>query len=778
MQKAIVQLEFVKVIEQIQQYYQFSMSSQYSEQFLKVHTTYDRVAEVNAYTEMLYEDHNAIGEPAFGRLQNTVQITRKVQSEQLFVGEELVEIWHIYQNIEQLQKFYLKHEKTCFNLELMEQLLSALVARPEMIQKISQLIDAYGTILDSATPLLESIRSEHKQIEQSMRGKMSDIMQSAQSALAEQFYTIRNNRYVLPIKAEYRNRFKGILHDQSASGTTFYIEPEIIVNLNNKLQELKLLEGQEIERILQEISVYLWEHEKEIVQNIWGLARYDVYAAKAKYAFAQGHTKVKVVLDQQVKLYDVKHPLLHTNTIVGNDITLGDPYQLLLITGANTGGKSVFLKSLGLMVLMTQAGLYLPVDRNYENCLGVFDDVFIDIGDEQSLEQNLSTFSGHIRNIGHILQSCGERSLVLLDEIGSGTDPIQGSALAIATLKQLQKLGTLTVATTHFTEVKEFVAQQQYAQNAAMIFDVEKLRPTHKIRYGSYGASYAFDIAKALQFPMEIIDDAIEYASNIRYNEQQMLELYEQKLAELDQREQDVRYQENKYQQQLASLEQQIETAQKQMERERTKMLQATEKEMSDKVQMLEQMMLDLKDKTVLKHNEQAALQGQLNTVKQSPKRSVVPSNTHVFAPSFKEGDIVYVATLQAQGTLLKKQKDKWLVKVGALSTAIAENQLSFIGGQQQKDKASYKQIKKKVTHVGAQLDLRGMRVHEGIEALETYLANASMSHEVVRIVHGHGTGSMRTAVQNVLKHHPKVKTFRFGQEGEGGVGATVIEFK
>ena len=776
MHQAIEVLNFKTIIDQVKQLFIFDLSHDYVDGLLKVENNFNKVSELQQFTEMLYLDQAKFGLPELLPIPSFKYTLKKLEREQVLEVTECLIIAHLYQNIQSIYKFHEKHEEMLTDKKRNIQILESMHSNIPILKSIYKIIDEKGNIQDNASPFLFSLRQDKKTTEQSIRTTLQQLMQSQRTKLSEQLYTIRNNRYVLPIKAEYKNSFAGILHDQSASGTTAYIEPQSLVNINNRLQQLEVEERQEIERLLLELSHALFLLKEEIKQNAWSIARYDIYNAKATHAYQYQLSKVEILQQQEIELYDAKHPLLNNEQTIGNDVLLGKTYQILMITGANTGGKSVFLKTIGILALMAQTGLFLPVNRDKNNRIGVFQKIFIDIGDEQSLEQNLSTFSGHIQNMKSILENSDKYSLVLLDELGSGTDPVQGSALAIAMLEELQKKEALIVGTTHFNEVKEFIVKAPYAENAAMIFDVEKLAPTYKIRYGSYGASYAFDIAQALQMPFNIIDNAKKQAESFSNNAQELLSIYEQRLKSLDDLEQELATKEIELGKQTIKLTQKIHDAEREIERERKKVLATAEKDLTDKIQKVNTLLEDLKDKKTLKQNEHADIKGMINKLNTGAVNNIQSPKMQQKQQPLHENDTVYVQKLQSNGTLLKKQGNKWLVKVGNLSMTLAENELAFVKKGKQK-KSDIKNIRKNIRSVPAKLDLRGLRVLEGIEALETYLANASSTHSVVQIIHGHGTGSMREAVQEVLRRNKSVKSFRFGGEGEGGVGATIVEF-
>jgi len=773
MKKAIQLLNFAAILDGVKAKCRLQLSEDYFQSLCRVEKKIDRVKTLQDYTKLFYNDMSIFGMPDLKNINSCKVLIKKIEKQQILTIGDILQVLLTFQNAAHIQLFYQKFSNMSSNKELLVDLLQPFTTQDKLVKMIECCINEREEVLDSASSALKNIREQIQGLETSVRTTLRDIMQKEQSKMAENYFTLRNYRYVLPIKVDYINSFRGILHDQSASGTTVYIEPQALVTINNRLQQLRNEENQEIQKIIQELSKNIFEYAEEFKQNVWGLARFDIYSAKSEYAVANEHISVGVSTKQIINLKGAKHPLLESGTVVENDVIIGSTYQLLMITGANTGGKSVFLKTIGLLSLMFQAGLYLPVDKNANNHLGVFDRIFIDIGDEQSMEQNLSTFSAHMKNMKVILTQATAKSLVLLDELGSGTDPQQGAALSISILDQLLIEQTLIVGTTHFNAVKEYITLHKNAENAAMSFDLETLKPTYHVRYGSYGASYAFDIARALKLPENIIARAESYAKEHSSNAQELLEVYEQRLQAVETREltsKQLAYELEKRSEQIVRLEKEGEHR---IEIERQKIFKKTEAKIQEKLIKVNSLLAELKDKDSIKHNEQAKIKGEINQLQSTDhfaKTVQMIDNNHKFAV----GDTVLVPSLHANGTLLKEQNGKWLVKVGALTTSMPERNFQLI--KTNKKTKQQPTIKKTMSHVPPQIDLRGLRVLDGIEALELYLANAASSHETIRIIHGHGTGSMREAVQDVLKRNKFVKSFRYGGEGEGGVGATIAE--
>ena len=417
MQKAMQQLAFQQIVDGVKKELHFTMTEEYAEHFFQVKTDHASVKSLQNYTATLYQNYLRVGLPDLLPLKSMEAIHQKADKQYVLEIEEILRVKTLAINIQRLHTFFDKHTNKLVEQALMQELLTDLIAIPAIIKAIDRVVADSGQILDKASQLLYTIRESQRDIEQKLRATLNEIMQKESSKMAENYYTLRNERYVLPIKEEFKNTFKGILHDESQSHTTFYIEPQAIVILNNKLQNLFLDEKKEVDRIILELSQLIFADYMVIEQNAYHLAKFDAFMAKAIFSYKNAYIQPKTLETQEIMLYDAKHPLLPVDTVVGNDIFIKHPFDVLTITGANTGGKSVFLKTIGFQVLLHQFGLFLPVAKDADNKLGVFSDVFMDIGDEQSIEQNLSTFSAHMTNIKRILAEATDTSLISLNEL-------------------------------------------------------------------------------------------------------------------------------------------------------------------------------------------------------------------------------------------------------------------------------------------------------------------------------------------------------------------------
>lgn len=440
------------------------------------------------------------------QLENIDPALKRVDIGAVLNGQELASISRVLQTVSAIDKF-LTDLQDQIDFRQLYTLQESLTVLPQLSRRLKTAVDPDGTLTDEASPQLHGVREQIKSIEGEIRGKMTNYTRGAQSKyLSDPIVTIRDDRYVIPVKAEYRAKFGGVVHDQSATGQTLFIEPQAIVALNNRLREAQLAEVAEINRILAELSNELAPYTGQIKANAAVLGHFDFINAKARLAKAEKATEPLVSADNDVLLRDARHPLIDPHKVVGNDIPLGDKYQAMVITGPNTGGKTITLKTLGLLQLMGQSGLFIPADD--ESRIGIFDEVFADIGDEQSIEQNLSTFSAHMDNIVHILKQLSQNSLVLFDELGAGTDPQEGAALAIAILDAVGEVGAYVVATTHYPELKLYGYNTAKTINASMEFDSKTLQPTYRLLVGVPGRSNAFDISARLGLPSVIVERA------------------------------------------------------------------------------------------------------------------------------------------------------------------------------------------------------------------------------------------------------------------------------
>lgn len=656
----------------------------------------------------------------------------------------------------------------------------------ELESEIRSCIDENGDVLDSASPALRQVRQEIRQLEARIREKLEQMTRSSsyQKMLMESIVTIRGDRFVIPVKQEYRHVFGGIVHDQSASGATLFIEPEVIVSMNNKLRESRLREEREVERILYALTEQVSFAVEALVENIDALTELDFLFAKAQLASSMKAVCPKLNDRGYVRLKKARHPLIPRETVVPLDVELGGEYQAIVITGPNTGGKTVSLKTIGLLSLMAMSGLHIPAEEESE--MTVFSSVFADIGDEQSIEQSLSTFSSHMTNIIHILQKMDENSLVLFDELGAGTDPTEGAALAMAIIDHVIQSGARLVATTHYSELKAYAYDRPEVVNASVEFDVETLRPTYRLLVGVPGRSNAFAIARRLGLPQEIIDVARGSISEEENQVESMIASLERnrKTAEAERQAAEALRRE------AEELRRQLEEERARFAEEKNKLLEQAEEEARIAVQLAKQEaeaiireLREMRDEGVeIKEHRLIEAKKRLdNAVLELDKEKVKKPAKAVRAAQIKVGDDVMVTSFGQKGTVLEKVgNDEFLVQIGIMKMKVKRDDMNVIkssGAQQQA--ASYTSVKRRSNDIRMDLDLRGYNVEDGIREIEQFLDDALLAGlHTVSIIHGHGTGMLRKGVHEYLRQHRHVKSFRLGGQGEGGVGATIAELK
>lgn len=660
----------------------------------------------------------------------------------------------------------------------------------QLEQQIERIIDEHGAIKDDASSELLRVRREIRQSQGRIKERLDSILRGTeyQKYFQDALVTMRGDRYVIPIKQEYRQFFPGIVHDQSASGATLFIEPMAVVNLNNDVKQLLAAEKHELERILRAVTAQIAKGADALQNNCDLFARIDFAFAKAK--LARDMEAILPVLNQDgyVELKQARHPLIARELIVPVDIVLGKSYTTLLITGPNTGGKTVSMKTLGLLALMAQSGLFIPALPDSK--LAVFQNIFTDIGDEQSIEQSLSTFSAHMTHLVKILAEVGPNDLLLVDEIGAGTDPEEGAALAMAMLEYLMKIGVKVVATTHYSALKTFAYAREGIENASVEFDITTLRPTYRLLIGVPGSSNAFSISKRLGLAeslilraRQLIDaDHAQFETILNTLEKEKL-LYEQKNAEIMER-----------QYQIAALERKVGLMRAELAEKKEKILVKAREDSANMIrkarreteQIIAQLKAQFNDQGIQKR--QAAIEAARTVLRDgmsavSAQRKRPSTHTKpVNAAALKVGDSVYVATLDQKGTVLSVQGKELLVQVGILKTSVPISSCMAVEGAAftvEKKKQDTPMNFAKVQSVERQIDIRGMLVGDAEEVIGKYLDDALLAGlSKVIVIHGKGTGALRKGIRAYLMSHRNVEDIRFGEANEGGDGATVVQLR
>ena len=704
---------------------------------------------------------------------------------------ELIKIAAMLDNVSRI-KTYGKKDRDDIPDDSLSEYFEQLTPLTQVANEINRCILSEEEIADDASPRLKSIRRSMIQTNEKIHSQLNSMLAGAyRTYLQDAVITMRDNRYCIPIKAEYKGQVNGMIHDQSATGSTYFIEPAAVVELNNKIRELELEEKEEIQIILAGLSAMAGEHTEELATNQKIMTELDFIFAKAELAMDMNGTAPVFNEEHYINIRKGRHPLLDKKKVVPIDINLGKDFDLLIITGPNTGGKTVSLKTVGLFTLMGQAGLHIPaLDRSE---LSVFTEVYADIGDEQSIEQSLSTFSSHMKSIVHILKHADADSLCLFDELGAGTDPTEGAALAIAILNYLHDRGIRTMATTHYSELKIYALSTSFVENACCEFNVETLQPTYRLLIGIPGKSNAFAISSKLGLSDEIINAAKEQIGKEDKS-------FEDVIADLEQSRITI----EKEQREIAEYKERISTLQEQLQHKNEKIDQAKDRilrEANEKAKEILQEAKDVADETIRDFNKVSAgadirelekkrqkVRDKINekNAKLSIGASKEPTIKTLDPKKLKKGDTVKIVSMGLKGTVstLPDAKGALFVQCGIMRTQTNVKDLVLIDEVTintptlQRTGAGKIKMSKSLS-VSTEINLLGKTVDEALSELDKYLDDAYLAHlPSVRVVHGKGTGALRNAVHNHLKRLKYVKEFRLGEYGEGDAGVTIVTFK
>ena len=675
--------------------------------------------------------------------------------------------------------------------EILEQMILELNIYKDIEDTIFNAIISEEEISDNASSKLKNIRRQIEIKNASIRNKLNSIINSSTNKkyLQDSIITIRQDRFVVPVKLEYKSNFPGLVHDQSSSGATLFVEPMAVVQLNNDLKELRLQEKAEIERILAELTAMVAEVSTEIRYNQDILAKLDFIFAKGKLSLTMNGTKPVLNNEGFIMIKEGRHPLLNTNEVVPTTIHIGDSFTTLVITGPNTGGKTVTLKTVGLFTLMCQAGLQIPA--NYGSKMAVFNNLFADIGDEQSIEQSLSTFSSHMTNIVNILKNIDENSLVLFDELGAGTDPTEGAALAMAILNYLYKKKIRTIATTHYSELKIYALTTEGIENSSVEFDVETLSPTYKLLIGIPGKSNAFEISKRLGLQDFIIDNARELLTkeNVQFEDVLASIEKDRRISEENRTESEKLKQEvDKLKSELTKKKNEIENMKKKIltkaKEEARKIIKEAKEESEEVVKELKDISNEIERERKKKIQEaKDRLKDKLSSIEDDLTENILIMKSKKPPVNVKKGETVKLLNLNQIGTVISPPDSdgNLVVQVGIMKV---NAHISIIerakDNQHSATTARTKSmIKSKSRSVKSEIDLRGKMLEEAVLDVDKYLDNAYIAGlGQVHIIHGKGTGVLREGIKQLLKTHRHVNSFRLGNHNEGGSGVTVVEIK
>ena len=782
-QKYLDKLEYNKILEILST---FSKTYIGKEKCLNIKPS----KNVEYLLEQTYEAYNMIcrnGSLPLSAIDNIDILIKNLESNFALTSSDLLKLTHVLKTSRELKEYFIFEE----NYKLINEYFSMLYINKSLEKEITDKILDENTIADNASTKLKAIRKQQKDLSLQIRNKLNTIVHSATYSkyLQDSVITIRNERFVIPVKEEYRGQIKGFVHDISSSGSTVFIEPLAVFELNNELNNLKTDEQIEILRILEELSKKFMLITNELKSNVTLIGEIDFIFAKA--SFSKNINGIKPVLNNNkyINLISARHPLIDKEKVVPIDISIGQKYSSLIITGPNTGGKTVALKTTGLLLLMAYSGILIPASEN--STIYVFDNIFADIGDEQSIAESLSTFSAHMLNIVEITNSATKNSLILLDELGSGTDPIEGSRLAISILEYFNDLGATSISTTHYQELKEYALANNGFENASFEFNIDTLSPTYKLLIGIPGKSNAFAISEKLGLDINILNRAKSLVEKNDINIEDLLKgIYDNKLEIEKQKEETT-----KNLNQVEMLRKKLETDYSDLEEKANTMIIKAKNEARD-------ILLDVKEDAdrIIKEMNSISKKKNKNSMQELYDlkndlnikiKNVTYGNSKDEKGNLSKDDItigmnVFVIPLSKEGIITSppNASSEVEVQVGSLKTNISIDKLMKIKSKENNKKAnnttSFKNaIANKTKSISPEINIIGLNVEEATQIVDKYLDDANLSKlETVRIVHGKGTGKLRTGIHSFLKKHPHVKSFRMGTYGEGEMGVTVVTLK
>jgi len=735
------------------------------------------------------------GAPPFHGIKDVRHSIEKAKKSALLNPGEILAIGDTLRVSKNLKAYFDKETTTgrsnsVIHYSMLYPLFKDLYQNIRIEEKIYSSIISEDEISDNASPALYSIRRQIGQVEQDIKEKLNKMIHSSsyQKYLQESLVTIRGGRYVLPVKQEYRNEIPGLVHDSSSSGATLFIEPMALVEANNTIKQLRIKESQEIERILYELSALITDVSTELKDTVEILAKLDFIFAKAKMSLKINCVKPSLSSEGHINIISGRHPLIQSDKVVPIDIWFENNFNTLVITGPNTGGKTVTLKTIGLLTLMAQAGLHIPAKDGSK--INVFDNIFADIGDEQSIEQNLSTFSSHMKNIIEILNKIEANSLVLLDELGSGTDPVEGAAIATSILEYLHNRNVITVATTHYSELKLFALKTEGIENASCEFDSNTLMPTYRLLIGIPGRSNAFAISRKLGLTDTILNRAQDFISNeeIRFEdviatvEKNRLES-ERALTDIEILKLESQKLKEELQKSMASIDKQKDSIIREAKAEARQIIRGAKEEAENALEEIKKM---AEEESNERDKRASQIYQKLNKkLKDNEVETILPifnmstaGNNH----NFKNGDNVYILSLKQKGVALGSADENGnvIVQAGAIKIKLPSSQLQPIS-EEKKQKEGHISTRSilanKDRSISLELDLRGQTLDEAVANTDMYLDNVYLSGiKTVTIIHGKGTGVLRKGIHNFLKKHPNVRSYRLGVFGEGEHGVTIVE--
>lgn len=776
-------LEYNKILEKLQTFCKTYLGKEEVKKlqpYTKEEKVKEKLKETDEAINMIYKTGNI----AISEIADNTDGINILKAEGVLSAKKILEIVQVLKVSETLKKYFQKEYINNQDFLTLSELFNNLYTNNNIVEKISKSIIDEETIADEASPELHSIRKKKIKITGQIREKLNTIIHSSQYAkkIQENVITIRNNRYVIPVKEEYKQDVKGFIHDISSTGSTVFIEPISVLEMNNEINRLKIEENQEIEKILQEISQTLYPYINEIEKDIELIGKIDFIFAKAEYAKSTKSNIPKISEKKEIELKNARHPLIEEEKVVPISLTLGKEFQTLLITGPNTGGKTVTLKTVGLLNAMASSGLAIPADNT--TSIHVFDNIYADIGDDQSISDSLSTFSSHMKNIVNILKNATENSLVLVDELGSGTDPIEGAELAISILQELESRKILTIATTHYPELKKYALTTDGFENASVAFNIETLTPTYKLLVGVPGRSNAFEISQKLGLDENIIKNAKERINKNEIHFEEILKnIYDDK-EEIEKEKEIIKAQ----LEEANKINEKAKTEYTQIEEKKNKILEKAKQEARN-------MLLEAKEEIneVMKNIENAKNSKELNNTRNkiNDKIKGISKNTQGIEKNTEQEEIkpediqinqeMYIKSFGQNGIILSRpsKNKEVMVQIGSMKINVPINQLQKIKEKTKKSSTiSYSSIAK-AKNAHTEINIIGFTVEEARQVVEKFLDDSSLANlKTVRIVHGKGTGKLRDGIHQILRKNPHVESFRLGTYGEGEMGVTIVELK
>ncbi len=714
-------------------------------------------------------------------LSNTADLTeilRRIELDASLASQEFAKIKKVLRLANETRRFFEQAVNVSF--PVLGQTIDKFVDVSYLLGLL-QVIDTAGALSDTASDKLYTLRQNIKKGDAEVKKILADILSKSQSSLTESIITIRQGRPVLAVRSDSKNKVPGIVHDMSASGQTFYIEPNRVVQLNNDIAQKKIEEKNEVARILRELAEAIKPHIDDIRQNTWLIGQIDLINAKYRYQVAQ-KASVPLISDHKaIKLYAARHPLIDPKVVVANDLFFDQTLETIVITGPNTGGKTITLKTLGVAQLMAQSGL--PILADLGSQVGIFTEIFADIGDEQSIAQSLSTFSSHMTNIVNILGQVDAKSLVLFDELGAGTDPKEGAALAISILDFLKAKHAKTLATTHYPELKAYGVESDGVENASMAFDLDNFRPTYRLVQGVPGRSNALEISRRLGLPAQILTEAAGFLTEDEHDVNVMIASLEQKNQEMTESARQIKVLEKDNEFLHHDLSRALETFNRDREKELNKARQEAQDIVKVAVEEADNILKNLQEKSLLKPHEIIDAKHQLGEL--APEIVDLSKNKVLKKAKakrgLKPGVEVLVLSYNQRGNLVRLAKDgRWEVQMGLITTKLSEDEFEPIEPEETVKKVKTKAVKKTVTsNIKAQLDLRGVRYEEAQKLLDDYMDQALLANlHQITIVHGIGTGVIRDMVREYLQRSRHVKSYTYAPQNAGGSGASIVTLK